>query len=103
MPNCIELLDKTTNAAIGLHTVDMRICREVFNTEPHPKLWGSTVFNWYDTIAFQLASGKSLPEVREYFNTSDIWEDERPVINEIVSFLEANYNTRSFYSSRGYL
>lgn len=96
--NCFQLLDKTSMSPVSLPSVDERICREVFNVEPHPKYWGSTVFNWYDTIGFTVASGMSLAEAREYYNTTNIWEEERPYVNKVIDFLEANYTTKSFYS-----
>lgn len=99
MPNCFQLFDKSSpDTPVSLALVDERICREVYHVEPHPKFYGSNVFNWYDTIAFTVASGKSLTETREYYNNSDIWEEERPYINDVISFLESNYTTRSFYA-----
>ena len=91
MPNCFELLDKTTLQAIPLIQVDERICREVLNTEPHSQFWGSTVFNWYDTIGFTIAMGNNLDQTRQHYTESDMWKEELPFINAIIDFIDKHY------------
>jgi hypothetical protein len=99
MPNCFQLFDKSSSEVVSLISVDERICKEVYNVEPHSKYWGSTVFNWYDTIGFTIAMGKSLDQVRDHYVKSDVWLEELPIINKVLDFLEDNYTTRSFYES----
>lgn len=84
--------------AVSLITVDERICKEVYKVEPHKKFWGSTVFNWFDTIGFNIAMGNTLQQTRNYYANSETWEEEREVIMQVMDFLEANYATKSFYS-----
>lgn len=98
MPNCFQLFDKASSEAVVLTHVDERICKEVYNVEPHSKHWGSTVFNWYDTIGFTIAMGNDFSQVRDHYTQSDIWSEELPIITQVLDFLEANYTTRSFYS-----
>jgi hypothetical protein len=57
------------------------------------------VFNWYDTIGFTIAMGRSLDQVRDHYVKSDVWLEELPIINKVLDFLEDNYTTRSFYES----
>ena len=99
MPNCFQLFDKSSCEVVSLISVDERICKEVYNVEPHSKYWGSTVFNWYDTIGFTIAMGRSLDQVRDHYVKSDVWLEELPIINKVLDFLEDNYTTRSFYES----
>lgn len=91
MANYLTLFDKTSKEAVSLISIDERICREVYNVEPHDVKWGSNVFNWYDSIGFKLSTGKSMEEVREYFSTSDIWKEELAIILLVIEFLENNY------------
>jgi len=92
-----QLLDKTTGEAQSLSKVDDRICLEVFNCTPHEKVYGGNVFNWFDTIGFQLASGKQLEnEVYEYFKNSEWWQQELPIIESVIKFLQDNYTSRSW-------
>lgn len=93
----LRLLDKTSNDAVSLISIDERICREVYNVEPDDTHWGSSVFNWYDTIGFSLSSGMTIKEVRDHYVTSDIWTEERPMIMQVLDFLEANYVPKSSY------
>lgn len=98
MPNCFQLLDKTSNEPVSLSLVDEQICKEVYKTKPHAKWYGGDVFNWFDSIGFQIAMGKSLPQVREYYNTNPLWEEERIYINPALNYIEEHYNARSYYA-----
>ena len=98
MPSCFQLLDKVSNQPVSLSLVDELICREVYQTEPHPKWYGGDVFNWFDSIGFQIATGKSLVQVREYYNSNPLWAEELPYIIPALIYIESNYNAKSFYA-----
>lgn len=100
MPNCFQLLDKETNTPVSLALVDNLICREVYNTEPDKHFYGGNVFNWFDSIGFQIAMGKDLAQTREYYVNSTMWFDELPHILPVIDYLEQKYTTRSFYSTK---
>jgi hypothetical protein len=95
-----QLLDKQTGEAVKLVLVDELICRDVLKCEPHEKWWGGEVFDWYNTIGFQLAYGKTLEDgydsVRKHFLNSELWLQEYPVIDSIISHLQDKYNCRSW-------
>ena len=95
-----QLLDKQTGEAVKLVLVDELICADVLKCTPHEKWWGGEVFNWYDTVGFQLAYGKKLEDgddsVRAHYRDSDLWKEEYPVIDSIISYLQKRYNCRSW-------
>ncbi len=95
MANYLTLFDKTSKEAVSLISIDERICKEVYNVEPHDTHWGSNVFNWYDTVGYQLSTGKSMEEVRQHYVTSDIWTEELPMILPVIEFLENNYTPKA--------
>jgi len=98
MAQCFQLLDKQTNEAVSLSVIDEQICNEVLHTPVHPKYYGGDKFNWFDTIGFQIATGKDLhsEELVNHYN-NDLWADEYPLVKDIVSFLRERYVSRSFY------
>lgn len=104
-----KLLDKSTGEAVSLPHVDERICEEVYHCKAHHKFWGGHdpepgghTFNWYDTIGFQLASGRTLEDgegsVREHYAENEMWDAERPVINKVIDFMQANYRVQFGYT-----
>jgi len=95
MANYLKFLDKTSNELVSLFSIDERICKEVYHVEPHDKDWGSDVFDWYNTIGFQLSTGKSIEEVRQHYVTSDLWTEELPTILPVIEFLENNYTPKA--------
>jgi hypothetical protein len=101
MPNCFKLISKETNEAVSLINIDELICEKVLNIPIDPVHWGGGVFNWHDTIGFQLAMGKTLENgensVSNYYWTNDIWEDELQYIMPIIKYLQNNYTARSWY------
>lgn len=103
MPSCFQLLDKQTGEATSLSAIDNSICTEVLNVPTDERMYGggfvSGAFNWFDTIGFQIATGKSLgsQELRDHYLKSDLWADEAPVISKILDYLEARYTSHSFY------
>lgn len=108
MPNYFILIDKKTSQQSPLQEVDDRICREVYNCEPHPKKWGASVFDWYNTIGFSLAMGKTLEDgsksVRKYYQETwkESWEEEPELklMNKVIDFLQENYTVKSGYTVR---
>lgn len=92
-----QLRDIETQEAVSMSKIDERICKEVLNTEPHERLYGGSVFNWFDTIGFRLASGDTYEEVKEYYNR-EMWAEEKPIIDKIVDFLALNYTSHSWTS-----
>lgn len=97
-----QLLDKQTNEPVSLSLIDDMICKELYKRKPHPRYYGGGVLNWYDTIGFQLAYGKSLEDgdnsVREYYKTSDMWAEEYPIIDSVISFLQERFTKKSWVS-----
>lgn len=95
-----QIIDKSTNEPVRLSLLDDEICRNVYNVEPHPKLYGSTVFNWYDTIGFMLATGMSLEDgdnsVRNHYVNSDLWKEELPIINQVIDYLQSKYTSNNW-------
>ena len=100
MPSCFQLFDKQTNQAVSLIALDESICADVLNTQPHPRFYGGTVFNWFDTIGYMIATGKPLgsQELRDHYLKSDMWAEEAPIISNVLDYLEARYTSHSFYS-----
>ena len=97
-----QLIDKSTNEPVRLSSIDDEICRNVYNVEPHPRFYGSNVFNWYDTIGFMIASGMSLEDgdnsVRNHYENSDMWKEELPIINQVIDYLQIKYTSRNWVS-----
>ena len=100
-----QLIDKKTDDVINLVPLDEDICKDVLNVEVHPQRYGGigeNSFNWFDTIGFQLASGKTLEEgdnsVRTYYRNSELWEKELPVIESIITYLQDRYTAKNWVS-----
>lgn len=103
-----QLLDKVTNEPQSLSKVDEIICVECLNVPVHPKKYGGDcnksnhTFNWFDSIGYQIASGKTLEDgdnsVRKYYQESDMWKEELPIIEKIIDFLQSKYITKSWVS-----
>lgn len=97
-----QLIDKTTGEPVSLSHVDELICEDVLFVEVHPRSYGGTVFNWFDTIGYQLAMGFRLEDgdnsVRNYYRNNDLWEEELPMIEKIIDFLQEKYTVHSWVS-----
>ena len=100
MASCFQLFEKETNQIVSLSSVDDAICTEVLNTQPHPKLYGGTVFDWFNSIGFMIAIGKPLgsQELRDHYLADESWAKYAPVIKQILDYMESKYTSRSFYS-----
>lgn len=102
------LIDKVTSKPVSLTNVDEIICKELLSVEVHPKKYGGdwtksdNTFNWFDSIGFQLAYGKTLEDgddsVRRYYQQSDMWQKELPIIEKIIDFLQSRYVCHSWVS-----
>lgn len=102
------LIDKVTSKPVSLTNVDEIICKELLSVEVHPKKYGGdwtksdNTFNWFDSIGFQLASGRVLEDgdnsVRNYYQQSDMWQEELPTIEKIIDFLQSKYVCHSWVS-----
>jgi hypothetical protein len=103
-----QLLDKISNTPQSLSLVDEMICKECLNVEVHPNKYGGDwnkskgTFNWFDSIGFQIASGKTLEEsdnsVRNYYKSSEIWQEELPIIEKIIDYLQSKYTAKNWVS-----
>lgn len=104
MPNCFQLLDKQTKEPQSLNTIDEEICK-LMGVQVHPKHYGDGIYNWFDTIGFQLATGKDLDDnspnsVREYYKSSEMWTEELPWLEKIITYLQSKYTDKSFYATK---
>ena len=100
-----QLIEKGSQKPASLNQVDVLICENILHEVPHEKYYGGSGknrFNWFDTIGFQLANGKTLEDsedsVRRYYQESEIWQEELSVIEKIIDFLQENYTVRSWIS-----
>lgn len=93
MAQYFQLLDNNSQTAVPLHEVDRLIC-ELLETPVHERYYGGDVFNWFDTIGYQISCGKTLDEVLEYYTTSDIWQEELPVITKVIELLKEKFTVR---------
>ena len=100
-----QLIDKQTNEAVRLSLVHELICKEILNETPHERFYGGSgknSFNWFDSIGFQIASGKTLEDgddsVRKYYQESEMWQPELSIIEKIIDFLQSKYTTKSWVS-----
>ena len=53
MPNCIQLIDKSTDEAVPFATIDDRWCEKIGVTPDKAAYW----YDWYNIVAFGLAMG----------------------------------------------
>ena len=103
-----QLLDKVTNEPQSLSKIDEIICVECLNVSVHPTQYGGdwnksdNTFNWFDSIGFQIASGKTLEDsdnsVKKHYQESDMWKKELPIIEKIIDFLQSKYTTKNWVS-----
>jgi hypothetical protein len=97
-----QLICKSTNEPVKLSSIDDEICRKVYNVEPHERFYGGNIFNWYDTIGFMIATGMSLEDgdnsVRKHYENSELWQEELPIINQVIDYLQDKYTSKSWIS-----
>ena len=95
MPRCFRLLEKGTQTAKSLNSIDTEICEKVLHVEVHPKWYGGGEFNWFDTIGLLLACGKSLnPESDDYILKDETYGE---TFVKVVNYLSERYDSDSFY------
>jgi hypothetical protein len=105
MPSCFQLFKKGESTPCSLAKVDEDICNNVLNAPVHSKFWGGdpssdNSFNWFDTIGFNIATGKQLGsiELRNHFLDNEFWKEESHVFQKILNYLEDNYTSYAFYA-----
>ena len=106
--NCFQLFSKVTKEPVSLNQIDEEICN-VLEVPVHKTKYGGGYekgsFNWYDTIGFQIATGKFLgsDELRDHYLKSDMWSEEASIIEKILNYLEDNYTSRAFHALKSQL
>lgn len=104
MANYFQLIPINGTEPEGLSHVDERICKEVLKCDPHPKWFGGEVFDWYNTIGYWLAAGRTLEDgegsVRKHFkdDSDDVWKEELPLIEKVIDFLQKNYTVKNWFT-----
>jgi hypothetical protein len=95
----LALTCKTSNKVVSALDVDKEICA-LLNITQSADLYGGEYgkYDWYNTIGFQLASGKTYDEVRLHYVKSSIWCDELSWLLKIINHLEEKYEPKSWYS-----
>jgi hypothetical protein len=88
MPNCFQLIDRTTGEAESLNKIDEQIC-ELLGRPVHSRDY---VENWFDTIGFEIAMGTPLesPEMDKFLTTK--WP-HREHHAKILAFLRERYGS----------
>lgn len=105
MPACFQLYDKKKpgEGPVVLNRIDERMC-EHFEQPCDPVKY---LNGWFDSIGFRIAIGKTWAQIKEEFEK--YVEEEKARGDEdqaswyenlllILSWLEENYETNSFYS-----
>ena len=97
MPNCFQLSRKTSEkfTAVSLYEIDEEMCKH-FNVKYSTiRYYGE----WYGSVGFSLAMGKSFEEIRKEFepclesDPDNFWSKRRL---EIVDWLAANFVSDSW-------
>lgn len=85
MPNCYQLIRKSTGQAAKLNEIDEELCK-MLGVPVHPTMW---VNAWHNTIGFGLACGRSFDQLREEERQrKDEWVE---VSLKIIDYLDANF------------
>ncbi len=93
--HCIKFIKKGTEETVELDEVDKLVC-EALGKEYNPKKWcylgekRVEGVDWYNTVAFALALGKTIAEVKE------LWKDCDEII-KICEMIEAKFVPESYY------
>lgn len=87
MPNCFQLIDKTTKVPAKLAKIDDELC-QYLNVEPHPVKYYQS---WYDALGLGFACGRTYDELREIYK-----EDVEYL--RILDYLEERYDVDAWYS-----
>lgn len=89
MPNCIQLIDRSTNKPAAFQDIDNAM-RQHFNAPPDPDNWHR---DWYNRFGLLLALGDDFTKIRE------IYED-MPEFLEIITWLEQHYEPKAWYQPK---
>lgn len=95
MPNCFQLIDRTTGEAASLNKVDEEICA-LIDRPVDPRLY---VENWFDTIGFEIAMGTPLesPAMDELLTKQWPHRIHHP---KILAFLREKYKSDAWVERR---
>ena len=100
MPNCFQLIDKSTGKAENFARIDSLICEHYGVPEHETKFF----MLWYDVIGFKLACGHSFARIREAMRNQVIEDikngDFSSIFEEwiirITYFIEARYTSSAW-------
>lgn len=105
MPNCFQLIDKTTGQPVILQKLDDKICEHMGVTPDPVKYYRC----WFDIIGFKLACGKNFDQIRADLNQlleedkddpdeRAFWED----LLKVLDFIVAGYESSAWYESSSF-
>ena len=99
MANYLILVDKTTKSVVSMREVDKEICA-LLDIPQDDKYCGGKYggYDWYDTIGYQLASGKTYDQVRLFYAKSTICYDSLHWLMKCINYLEEKYESKNYYS-----
>lgn len=94
MAACFQLIKKGTEEPALLNSIDEELCAH-FNVPVHPNDWYK---NWYNTIGFRLALGKTFDEIKpELQKLAEEYPDsECPQLVLIVDYLQEHYESTNW-------
>lgn len=102
MPNCFQLIDKSSGKALKFNELDKVFC-ELLDQPVDPKYY---VASWYDTLGLSFALGNSFEETREKIK-KNIREDDSEArtawfeaIFTILDWMEEHCTVSAWYSRR---
>ena len=91
MPNCFQLISKTSKKPAGLSDVDDTM-RKFFGAPKDEKHW---YLEWYDTVGFALAMGNDWDQCREL-----ILGDDEAGLGPVIDWLEEHFEVYA-WATRG--
>ena len=97
MPNCFQLIRKTTGQAEKFSVIDNEICAHL-GVQPHPVYYHN---GWYDSIGLSIACGKTIPQLIEQ-TQQDIAKDNGNNDYYVTHLAILNYLSEHFVSNAWY-
>lgn len=89
MPNCFQLLDRTTEEAVKFADLDIELCSHT-NNLPHPVNY---LAGWYDCIGLRIALGRTYDEMYQEFHEYA----SKPIDPNDVSSVAVQHSIREYY------
>ena len=93
MPNCFQLIGKSSAVAEKFYDIDNELCKhlgvEVSQTQYYR--------GWYDSIGMLVAMGRTWADIREVCAKDIEGDPGDPELGKIIDWLSENYNTKSWY------